>query len=72
MPELGLGMALDFARSHCAVLLLLKIIKPVNQVISRLSKYPRGVRNILFRGNQKKLNAIKSILCKYSYFLLIA
>lgn len=42
MPELGLGMALDFARSHCAVLLLLKIIKPVNQAISRLSKYPRG------------------------------
>ena len=72
MPESSLGMALDFAGSALCFFAALKTIKPVNQAINRLSKYPRGVRNILFRGNQKKLNAIKSILCKYSYFLLIA
>lgn len=42
MPELSLGMALDFAGSALCFFAALKTIKPVNQSISRLYEYPRG------------------------------
>lgn len=42
MPELSLGMALYFARFALCFFAALKTIKPVNQAINRLSKYPRG------------------------------